>query len=92
MAMVSGEATLLFFLFTHSLCYIYFSQFIHHILFNVSANQNLYQERNLLFLPFYLSFFHPFSIKVNYIRADLIFYEQLFLSAAYSIIDGLRCP
>ena len=32
-------------LFTHSLCYTYFSQFIHHILFNVSANQNLYQER-----------------------------------------------
>ena len=31
-------------LFTHSLCYIYFSQFIHHILFNVSANQSLYQE------------------------------------------------
>ena len=31
-------------LFTHSLCYIYLSQFIHHILFNVSANQSLYQE------------------------------------------------
>ena len=31
-------------LFTHSFCYIYFSQFIHHILFNVSANQSLYQE------------------------------------------------
>ena len=24
--------------------YIYFSQFIHHILFNVSANQSFYQE------------------------------------------------
>ena len=30
-------------LFTHSLCYIYFSQFIHHVLFNISANQSLYQ-------------------------------------------------
>ena len=32
------------FLFTHSLCCIYFTQFIHHILFNVSAIQSLYQE------------------------------------------------
>ena len=31
------------FLFTHSLCFIYFSQFIHQILFSVSANQSLYQ-------------------------------------------------
>ena len=34
----------LYILFTHSLGYIYFSQFIHHILFNVSTNQSLYQE------------------------------------------------
>ena len=34
------------FLFTHSLCYIYFSQFIHHILFNVSAliSRNVEQD------------------------------------------------
>ena len=24
--------------------YLYFTQFIHHILFNVSANQSVYQE------------------------------------------------
>ena len=30
--------------YMHSLCYIYFLQFIHHILFNISANQSLYQE------------------------------------------------
>ena len=58
-------------LLTHKLCYIHFSQLIHNILFNVSANQSLYQE-GFFFL---LSMSHCLhTVDANHF--ELICYEK----------------
>ena len=60
---------MLLILCTNSLCYIYFSQFIHHILFNVSANQSLYQESSffqchIAFIPLLPTILNSFVIPL----------------------------